>query len=131
MRVGPLADEPRGKHLGVVHYEQVVRRDVLDDVCDMPVFDDARRAVEHHHFLGAALFGGVLRYQPLWKRIPKLPCLHYFLQRWVETPLATTWSVSPTMPISLTPGVSITIAPDGSMTSSRLVVVWRPLPDHS
>ena len=76
VRVGPLADEPRGEHLGVVHYEQVVRRDVLDDVGDMPVLDDARRAVEHHHLLGAALFGRVLSYQPFGKRIPELPCLH-------------------------------------------------------
>ena len=29
------------------------------------------------------------------------------------------------------PGVSITIAPEGSITSSRLVVVWRPFPLHS
>ena len=53
-------------------------------------------------------------------------------KRWV--PPTRPFSSNPSMPktpSSRSPGVSSAIAPHGSITSSREVVVWRPLPLHS
>ena len=72
VRILPLANQPRRKDLRVIDDEQVVRRDVVDNVGDVAMLDDPRRTVQNHHAFRSTLLGGVLGNEPLRERIPKL-----------------------------------------------------------
>ena len=76
VRVGPFAQQTSRKDLRVVDDKKVVRRDVFDNVGYVTMLQHPGVPVQHHHLLGAALFGGMLGNETFGERIPELLGLH-------------------------------------------------------